>query len=271
MTDRAHVQPGLTGVRAIVTGGASYIGEAIGAMFVRSGGSVVLADIDEARGSAAADRIGEGASFLQTDVRSDADLDQLVTTAADPGGRVDALVTAAVTFEDEALATDRATWLRALDINVVSASLLTAAVANVMPSGGSITYIASISGSRSQPTRVVYNSTKAALIMLAKTASQQLAPDGIRVNVVSPGWTWSRNLADRYGDRGSADAFAAEFQPLGRMADPDEVAAAVGHLASPAASFTTGSELLVDGGYAAIGPEALGQAAAKHPPKGGST
>ena len=88
---------------------------------------------------------------------------------------------------------------------------------------------------------------------------------------VSPGWTWSRNLADRYGDRGSADAFAAEFQPLGRMADPDEVAAAVGHLASPAASFTTGSELLVDGGYAAIGPEALGQAAAKHPPKGGST
>ena len=115
---------------------------------------------------------------------------------------------------------------------------------------------------------MVYNVTKAALLMLAKTGAQQLAAERIRVNAVSPGWTWSRNIEARYGTRERADAFAAEFQPLGRMADPDEIADAIMFLASDHASFMTGSNLAVDGGYGALGPEALGQAAAKYPPLG---
>jgi NAD(P)-dependent dehydrogenase (short-subunit alcohol dehydrogenase family) len=85
---------------------------------------------------------------------------------------------------------------------------------------------------------------------------------------VSPGWTWSRNIERRYGSRARADEFAAEFQPLGRMADPAEIADAVMFVASAGAGFMTGADLAVDGGYTALGPEALGQAARRFPPSG---
>ena len=116
-----------------------------------------------------------------------------------------------------------------------------------------------------QPGRMLYNTTKAGLLMLARTGAQALAPRGIRVNTVLPGWTWSRNIEERYGSRERADAFAAEFQMLGRMADPEEIADAILYVLSDRASFMTGADLAVDGGYSALGPEALGQARAKHP------
>jgi NAD(P)-dependent dehydrogenase (short-subunit alcohol dehydrogenase family) len=113
---------------------------------------------------------------------------------------------------------------------------------------------------------MLYNVSKAGLLMLARTGAQSLASRGIRVNTVSPGWTWSRNIERRYGGRDRADRFAAEFQPLGRMADPDEIAAAVMFVTSADAGFMTGTDLAIDGGYSALGPEALGQAGQAVPP-----
>ena len=256
----------LAGRSAVVTGAASLIGEAIAAKLHEAGANVTLADIDEAHGAAASNRLGPNASFVTTDVTDDDAIERLLEMAAGESGTIDILVSAAAVFDDDQLNTSRSAWLRALDINLVAAAVLTGKASPFMRNGGSVTYIASVSGSFSQPNRVVYNVSKAGLIMLAKTAAQQLAPLGIRVNAVSPGWTWSRNIKSRYGDRDRADRFAAEFQPLGRMVDPEEVADAVLYLASDQAGFVTGTELRVDGGYGALGPEALGQAATKVPP-----
>jgi NAD(P)-dependent dehydrogenase (short-subunit alcohol dehydrogenase family) len=250
----------LDGRVAIVTGAASYVGEAIARALTGAGASVLLADRDRASGSEIAARLGGSTRFLPTDMVDDAALDRLVATAVDELGRLDIVVGGAAIFDDERLDTSRELWHHALDVNLVGAAVLTGKAAPHMRRGGAVVHLASVSGRSSQPGRVVYNVTKAALLMFVKAAALELAPRGIRVNSVSPGWMWSRNIERRYGTRGRADALGAEFQALGRMADPAEVAEAVLFLCSDRASFVTGADLVVDGGYSAMGPEALGQA-----------
>jgi NAD(P)-dependent dehydrogenase (short-subunit alcohol dehydrogenase family) len=251
----------------LVTGGASLMGMAIGERFVSAGGRVVLADINEAVGREAVAALGDAARFLTTDITDDQQLDAVVDTAVTEFGGVDVLVNGAAIFDDAQIETTRSEWHTALDVNMISAAVLTSKVVPLMEArgGGAVVNIASVSGKQSQPNRVVYSVTKAALLGLTRNTAQQLAPRKIRVNAVSPGWTWSRNLATRYGSRERADLLGAEFHALGRVADPEEIADAVLFLASDRASFITGADLAVDGGYGAMGPEALGQPFEKIP------
>ncbi len=257
----------LDGKVAVVTGSGSFIGAAIGSALVAAGARVVLGDLDEGSGAAAAAELGDSARFLRTDVTSDADLDALLDTAVSEFGGIDITVPAAAIFDDDQLDTTRAQWHHSFDVNVISSAMLVEKAAPHIEQrgGGAIVIVASVSAKQSQPHRIVYPVTKTALLGLTRNAAQLLAPKSIRVNAVSPGWTWSRNIEKRYGTRERADELAAEFQALGRLADPEEIADAVVFLCSQRASFITGADLAVDGGYAAMSPEALGQPFAKVP------
>lgn len=247
---------------AIVTGGATLIGEKVVEAFTTAGANVMLADVDSENGQRIADALGEGVIFRATDVTVEEQLDSLIESCLDSFGSIDILVNAAATYLDDGLETSREDWLTALNVNLVSGVRLTSKVAPHMAnrSGGSIINFASIAGKRATDLFFVYGATKAAILGVTRNEAVKLAPQGIRVNSVSPGWTWSNPIsAMSGGNRALVDDVAGNFHLLGRIAHPEEVANTVVFLASDASSFITGEDIAVDGGYTAIGPEALGQ------------
>lgn len=259
MTDgTSRIAYGLEGRSAIVTGGATLIGQGVVRAFAAQRVRVTIADIDTEGGTRLAEELGDGTTFVETDITSDADCERCASAAAETYGGIDILVNLAASYLDEGLESSREDWLRALDVNVVGGVMMLKAVLPHLRrrGGGAVVNFTSISSKVAQTGRWVYPASKAAIVQVTRSEAMDLAGDGIRVNSVSPGWTWSRimdELTD--GDRAHTDAVARPFHLLERVGDPAEVAHAVLFLCSDAASFITGADIAVDGGYSAMGPE----------------
>lgn len=231
---------------ALVVGGAKGIGLAVAERLAIEGASVVFTGRRADEVEAAAARIGKGARGLVADAALQEDLHRVVATVRETHGRIDALVLNAGISEPATLRDGTPEHFdRHFAVNVRGAVFGLQAALGVMGQGGSVVLMGSIADAAGITPYGTYCATKAALRSYARTWTAELAPQGIRVNVVAPGPTDTAMMAS-VPEEGRARLIAPI--PLGRMARPEEVAAATLFLLSDEASFVAGAELCVDGG-----------------------
>lgn len=245
----------LKGKNMIVTGGASGIGLASVERCLREGANLVIADQDRSDGADRAreldGRHGGKCLFIAADVTSADQVDRLVQETVARLGRLDVIFNnAGIGGMHPAADYPMEDYLRVIDINLNGVFRTAQAALKVMlPQGsGSIINCASILGVFGQTATAAYSAAKGGVLNLTRTLALEAAPKGVRVNAVSPGYVDTPLLKDLPDEAIQA---LVKLHPLGRLGRDEEIANAVLFLASDEASFITGANLLVDGGYTA--------------------
>ncbi len=248
----------LSGKVALITGGASGMGRSEATIFAREGARVVVGDVLEADGHEVAEKIaaaGGQARFVRLDVTSETDWQAAVNTTVASFGKLDVLVNNAGisgTFDPDTTST--AAWDTLMNVNAkgVFLGMKHAVPALQRAGGGAIVNISSISGFVGQDRiHMGYNASKGAVRLMTKSAAVQYAKDGIRVNSVHPGVMPPMRTAKVSADPAWREK-TLRAVPMKREGRVEEVAYAVLFLASDEASYITGTELVVDGGYLAV-------------------
>ncbi len=248
------------GKAALVTGGTSGIGLAAAQRLAVEGAAVFVLGRDEGRLRAALVRLrsaAPGAEFSggAVDVTDPAAVDAAVARAAATTGRLDVLVAAAGIDGEgrDVLDLDPANFASVMATNVTGMFVAAQAGARRMVAdgrGGSIVLIASVNGLAAEPGFVDYNTSKGGAVLLARSLGRDLAGRGVRVNAVCPGYVRTPMTEAYLGDPSTQETINAGI-PLGRVAQPEEIAAVIAFLASDEASYVTGSAIVVDGGRTA--------------------
>ena len=241
----------LSGKTALVTGGASGLGEAIAQRYVAEGARVIIADIDLVAGQALAQSLGQAASFVKLDVSLAADwaaalaaVDQLDILVNNAG------ITTHGSIEDVTLEQFR----HEFEVDVIGVFLgCQAGVAKMKQHGGSIINMSSLCGVRAQGDLLAYNGAKAAVTHMTKSVALHCATKGygIRCNSVHPGVIRTAMLEKVLGQVPNPDEVYAGWvstHPIGRIGTPEEIAAVAVYLGSDESGFTTGGEFRIDGG-----------------------
>jgi NAD(P)-dependent dehydrogenase (short-subunit alcohol dehydrogenase family) len=248
-------QPRMRGRTALVTGAARGIGKATARRLCREGARTLLADLDAtALEDTRAELAEEGLDVqaMTADVTREDDARALVKACVEQFGALDVLVPSAGVFAfEDVLATAPDEWDRQLAVNARGPFLMARAAIEAMraqPDGGAIVLISSISGVAGQSDLVAYGASKFAVSGIVKHLAIEWAARGIRVNGVAPGTTLTEAVRAQPAE--ITEELRAQH-PMGRLAEPDEIASAICFLASAEASFITGAVLPVDGGYLA--------------------
>jgi cyclopentanol dehydrogenase len=250
----------LEGKVALITGGASGIGEATAKLFAQEGAKVVVADLQTEKGKtvvAAIKRSGGEATFVRANVTREGDAKRMVTSTVAKYGRLDILFNnAGVENSKPDVETSVKEWDTVMNVNVKGVFLGTKyAIPEMKKSGGgSIINTSSIFGLIGSPGFAAYHASKGAVRLLTKSTALAHAGNNIRANSICPGVIETPMFAQVLSEAPNPDTARAEWmenEPIGRFGRPDDIAYGALYLASDESSYITGTELVIDGGYTA--------------------